>query len=89
MDIQFARPRDAVAAADDLQYMFATIASSCSSKTRPCKVLLKPRTFAGFGATTSRTQNASTGSSAAAVKSEVTLQNRRVCNVLALAFMSR
>eukprot|EP00953_Heterococcus_sp_UTEX-ZZ885_P022984 12666-Heterococcus_DN1.PRE.1 len=53
MDIQFARPRDAVAAADDLQYMFAIISSSRSSKTRPCKVLLKPRSFAGFGAATS------------------------------------
>jgi hypothetical protein len=65
MDLQFARPRDAVAAADDLQYMFATISSSSSSssnsnKIRPCKVLLKPRTFSGFVA-------AATGNVAAAV----------------------
>jgi hypothetical protein len=75
MDLQFARPRDAVAAADDLQYMFTTQSSdsSSSSKARPCKVLLKPRSFVGFATTTSGSASATPGTSTA-VKIEVQLR---------------
>jgi hypothetical protein len=68
--------RDAVAAADDLQYMFTTLSSSSSSsnsEARPCKVLLKPRSFAGFATTTSSSASATTGTSTA-VKIEVPLR---------------
>jgi hypothetical protein len=67
MDLQFARPRDAVAAADDLQYMFTTASSSSSSSSssRPCKVLLKPRSFAGFPSETAASNGSSNGSNIA------------------------
>jgi hypothetical protein len=78
MDMQFACPRDAVAAADDLQYMFATASSSNrsssnSNKIRPCKVLLKSRTFSGFAAavTANETTTVSNGSSTVTAASEV------------------
>eukprot|EP00953_Heterococcus_sp_UTEX-ZZ885_P025391 13803-Heterococcus_DN1.PRE.4 len=77
MDLQFARPRDAVAAADDLQHMFTALSSSgssSSSKARPCKVLLKPRSFAGFATTTSSSSASATTGTSAAVKIEVPLR---------------
>jgi hypothetical protein len=74
MDLQFARPRDAVAAADDLQYTTTNSSSSNSSKeSRLCKVLLKPRTFSGFAAavTTNKPAINSNGSSTETAASEV------------------
>jgi hypothetical protein len=91
MDLQFARPRDAVAAADDLQYMFATTSgssSSSSSSSRPCKVLLKPRTFSGFPAETANVP-ASNGTSngSAAVDSQVCQRVIAYCSAVDRASM--